>query len=311
MPDELNALLTKFAREKTFRSKGPLGVALVVTDHAKTLGLPLDSESLLTGKGGQVRGLGKSAVQTILARHGISRVLAKEAGRTSRGSIEKMRDYVAFLNALHEKGQEDLDSIELFWIARVRDYFAGQPFRIKLDASRSLMTVIRDIIDQAEARQREASGTQYAGAVLQHLVGAKLELVTGANKLKHHSFSTSDAQHGRDGDFVIEDVAIHVTTSPGEAVIERCRENLDDGCRPLVVTTKRGVPIAQGLADNRGLGDRIDIFDIEQFIAFNVYERGLFAAAGRRATVAKIVERYNEIIDSVETDPSLQIAWKK
>ena len=59
-------------------------------------GLPLDPDQLVTKSGGQVRGLGQSQVQKILARHGIERVLAAEGGRTSRGSLGNMRAYVRF-----------------------------------------------------------------------------------------------------------------------------------------------------------------------------------------------------------------------
>lgn len=92
--------LEAFAAEKSFRGKGPLCVALVVTQHARTMELPFDSEKLLTEGGGQVLGLGKSAVQSVLKRHGVARVLASEGGRTSRGSLGNMREYVAFLNGL-------------------------------------------------------------------------------------------------------------------------------------------------------------------------------------------------------------------
>jgi hypothetical protein len=57
--------LAAFTAEKSFRRKGPLSVALVITQHARKMGLPLDSERLLTEGGGQVLGLGKGAVQTI------------------------------------------------------------------------------------------------------------------------------------------------------------------------------------------------------------------------------------------------------
>jgi hypothetical protein len=77
-----------------------------------------------------------------------------------------MRDYVALLNALAEHGTVDLNKIEDFWIARVQEFFAGKPFQIRLDASRSLRVVVRHILEQAVARQREMPGVQYAGAVM-------------------------------------------------------------------------------------------------------------------------------------------------
>jgi hypothetical protein len=311
MEGDLQEALNAFTRERKFNRKGPLCVALVMTQQARVNGLPLDSAGLLTEGGGQVFGLGKSAVQSILQRHGISRVLASEGGRTSRGSIGNMREYVALLNQLHAEGRADLDAIETFWIARVHEFFAAKPFRIRLDASRSLRTVVRDVLEQAEERQKTTPGVHYAGAVMQHMVGAKLDCALGAGKFEHNSYSTSDQQSGRSGDFFLGDVAIHVTTSPGEAVIERCRDNLNDCFRPILVTGQRGFPVAEGLADNAGLADRIDVFEVEQFIALNLYELGKFGAEGRRVAVSDFVTRYNEIIDDVETDPSLKIEFKQ
>jgi hypothetical protein len=276
--------LERFATENVFRGQGPLSVALVVTQHAKELGLPLDPAKLVTGGGGQVLGLGKGAVQAVLKRHGIDRVFAKEGGRTSCGSLGNMREYVAVLNALAEKGKVDLDGVEAFWVERVREFFAGKPFKIKLDVSRSLRTVVRDVIVQAEERQRNAPGMNYAGAVLQHLVGAKLDCALGKGSLKHNSFSTADAPGNRAGDFLLGDVAIHVTTSPGEAL---------------------------ELASRVGLGERVDVFEIEQFVALNLYELAKVAADGRKTAVTDLVNRYNEIVGEVETDPSLKIELRR
>lgn len=308
---DLKESLKEFNKKNKFSRKGPLCVALVITQHAKKMGLPLAPNNLLTDGGGQVLNLGKSSVQTVLKRHGIARTLAAEGGRTSRGSIGNMREYVAFLNHMAEKGNVDLDAVEAFWIERVHDFFAGKPFKIRLDSSRSLRTLIRDVLAQAEERQREASGLQYAGAVLQHFVGAKLDCALGEGMFEHNSFSTSDAQSGRAGDFLIGDVAVHVTTAPGEAVVERCRDNINDGFRPIIVTTQRGLAAAEVLSENAGLGDRIDVFEVEQFVALNLYELGKFAADGRRIAVGDLVTRYNEIVDEFETDPSLKIEFRK
>ena len=307
MTGDLTFTMQTFTKDRKFDRKGPLSVALVVTQHARNMGLPLDPEKLLTEGGGQVLGLGKSAVQAILHRHEIERVLAAEGGRTSRGSISNMREYVALLNRIHGDGHADLQAIEAFWVARVHEFFAAKPFRVRLDASSSLRVVVRDILEQAEERQKAAFGVWYVGAVMQHMVGAKLDCALGPGKFQHNGFTTSDEQSGRKGDFFVGDVAIHVTTSPGEAAIQRCSDNLNDGHRPILVTRQRGLTVAEALAENVGLGDRIDIFEIEQFIALNLYEMGKFVMEGRRAVLKDFVTRYNEIIDEVETDPSLRI----
>ena len=311
MSKELQDALIQFTKDKQFRGKGPLSVALVVTQHARTMGVPLNADNLVTGGGGQVLGQGKGAVQAVLKRHGIDRILASEGGRTSRGSLGNMREYVAFLSEINDRKLVDLDAIELFWINRVHEFFAGKPFKIKLDATRGLRAVVRDVISQAEERQKTMPGVYYAGAVLQYLVGAKLDCALGPGKFEHNSFTTADAPSGRAGDFLLGDVAIHVTTSPGEGLLLRCNENLNDGIRPIVVTTKRGLPIAEGLAENKGIADHLDVFEIEQFVALNLYEIAKFANEGRQIALKDLVERYNVIVDEVDTDPSIKIELKK
>jgi hypothetical protein len=276
------------------------------------MSFPLEPEAFLAESGTQVSGLGLAPVQAILNRRGIDRILAKEGGRTSRGSVGNMRKYLEFLNREALTGQIDFDSVESFWIQKVYAFFAGQPFTVKLDPSKGLRAVVRDVVEQAMRRQRDSGGVTYAGAVLQHLVGAKLECVLAADcpKPLHFSFTTSDSQTDRAGDFLVGDVAIHVTTSPGEAIIGRCMENLDQGYRPVIVTLQKGLTVAEGLAANAGIADRLDIFEIEQFVALNLYEIGKFRATGRRTAVEELVERYNAIVDEIETDPSLQIAMR-
>ncbi len=311
MPNALADALDEFVTEREFKGQGSLCVALVVTKHARERGMPLDSGTLVTAGGGQVLGLGKSAVQAVLKRHGIERVLAAEGGRTSRGSLHNMKEYVVFLNDLHRRCMADIDAIENYWIDRVRAFFAGKPFTVKLDSSRGLRHVVRDILDQAINRQKQARRINFAGAVSQHLVGAKLDCVLDDHTIEHNGFSTADAPRNRVGDFLVGDVAVHVTTAPGEAVIERCRENLDSGLKPVLVTLRNGAVVAEGLANNKGLAHRIDIFEIEQFVALNLYELGGFDTQGRQIVIRDMVNKYNEIIEDVETDPSLKIEIRK
>jgi hypothetical protein len=303
---DLAKSLSSLVATRKFRGKGPLCVALVITGHARK-GLPLDPEKLLTAQGGQVLGLGKSSVQNVLKKHGITRLLASEGGRTSRGSIENMRAYVGLLNSLHAAGIADLDEIEKFWITQVEAFFAGKPFKLRLDSSLGLRAVIRNLVTQAEERQKASAGTMYHGTLMQHLVGAKLDLVLGLGIVTHNGSNTSDQKPDRTGDFDIGDVSIHVSTSPSEALIQKCAANFDAGKRPMIVTTRKGVVMAEGLAENAGIGDRLDVIEFEQFIATNLHELGRFEAAQRRLKVGELIDRYNEVIDEFETDPSLQI----
>lgn len=307
MMAELQQKLTEYQREKRLTSKGKLAAILYVSRLARKNGLPLDASILVTDGKGQVLGLGKSAVQAILKDYGITRVLAEEAGRTSRGSLGNMQEYVAFLNELHADGIADTDKIEVWWVARVHDYFSAQPFTLKFDTSKSMRAIIRDLLAQAFKRQKENPGTMYGGAVLQHLVGAKLSIVLPDGQVKNHGFSVSDAVSARNGDFIIDEAIIHVTTAPSEALMRKCESNLHAGTRPIIITTYESMPGAESLANIQGIGGRVDILEAEQFIATNVYELSKFETSQRKVTVERLVEKYNEIVEQCETDPSLKI----
>jgi len=118
MTEELEDFLTDFTQSKNFRTAGPVSVALAVTSFAKKQGLPLDSSKLVTPSGTQVLGLTRNLVQGILARNGVTEILASEAGRTSRGSVANMAAYVNFLNSLSTSKNFDLDHVEKFWVSQ-------------------------------------------------------------------------------------------------------------------------------------------------------------------------------------------------
>jgi hypothetical protein len=290
-------------------SKGSLSLALILTRNAKAKTFPLSKSDFVTGAGGQVVGLGGGAIKKILRDYSIDRILSSEGGRTSRGNMERMEAYVDLLNALHDAGELNLGEAEGFWVGRAIAYFDAQPFIFKLDAARSLRACVRDLIAQAVERQREVKGTKYAGAVMQHLVGAVLDITVDGG-LKHHGFAVADAPSARSGDFLLGDVAIHVTTAPGEALIGKCVSNLSTGLRPLIVTTEDGVGGARALARQAGIDERLDVIEIEQFLATSLYKRSRFDRDARSAAVAELVERYNVIVAECETDPSLRIAFE-
>lgn len=100
----------------------------------------------------------------------------------------RLMAYADVLNGLFQSNELDLEAAEKFWVQRVNEYFQSKPFSFKLDASKSLRFCVRHLLSQAVERQREAKGTMYAGAVMQHLVGAKLDLITGRG-VEHYACS--------------------------------------------------------------------------------------------------------------------------
>lgn len=310
LPDtHLTGLLDSYKASHGLNSKGRIATMIFASRLARGSGIPFDIERGITTEGeGQVKGLGKGPVQAILRDYGITKVLAEEAGRTSRGSLGNIRSYLSFLNGLAPLTGETLASIEAWWVEQAKRFFNAKPFALRFVASQSIRSVIRDLLAQAKKRQDEAGGTMLVGAMLQHLVGAKLELALPKANIQHNGFSVADAAGGRAGDFDIGSAAIHVTTSPGEAVIRKCASNLAAGKQPLIITVADMLLIADYLADQAGIGHQLDILDAEQFIVANLHELGGFHGDRRRVTVESLIDKYNAIVDANESDPSLKIS---
>jgi hypothetical protein len=298
------------AKQRKFLQKGGLCVGLVVTRIAQNEGLPLNAANLRTDEGGQVRGLGKAAVQAILEEFGIKKTLAEEGGRTSRGSLGLMEAYVAALNDAHKpRSPIDLSKVMGWWIEKVRAHFSSEGPKFHFDIAKSVSSNLAGIFAQSLEIQKNSGGTNYVGAMLQHLVGAKLDIVLGAGLIQHHGFSTADNPTGRNADFEINAIAIHVTTHPTEALIRKAALNLQSGLKPIIVTLADGVEGAHFLLKGTEWRDRVDIMDADQFLTANIYEHSLFKAEDCKPTLLSILERYNEIVDQCETDPVLKIRF--
>lgn len=87
----------------------------------------------------------------------------------------------------------------------------------------------------------------------------------------------------------------------------KCEANLNEGLQPLIITTETGVGGAEALAKNSGLGERIEILEIGQFVTTNICELSQFSAAQRPSVIRDIFRKYNEIVEECETDPSLKV----
>ena len=303
----LQRKLEQFRNDHNVRKKGSLSVVLHLTRAARERVFPLNENDFLAKSGGQVRGLSKSSVQAVLRDYGVTRTLAQEGGRTSRGSVGLMKAYVRFLNDLHSQNMLDVDAIEQWWVDRVRDYFASMPLKMKYDPSKSIQALFDDLFQQARRREEDDPGATCLGSVLQHLVGAKLALALPDVKLTHFGASVADHSTKRAGDFQIDRTVIHVTTMPSESLLEKCRDNLDANLIPVIVTLSDRAPVARANAEMLSISDRVEIFSAEQFLAANLHEISAFRVTRREATLHELIDRYNELIELYETDPGLKI----
>ena len=299
----LRESLDSFRDERKVTSKGSLSVVIQLTRMFSKDSLPIDPSDYVTEREGQVKGLGGGNLKSVLADHGINRTLSREGGRTSRGSMGIMTAYADFINGL--PAPVDFDAIEAYWVEQVRLFFSAKPFKLNADSSKSMASTVDDLMAQARRREKENPGTTYAGTVLQHLVAAKLCLIVPDVEI--NGADVADAPTGRGGDFMVGDTAIHCTTAPGQPLIEKCGANISAGIRPVIITIAERVKTARDLAEDAGISERLEVWDIQQFLSMNVYEHGLFERDERMKTVSKIVTGYNSIIDKYESDPSLKI----
>jgi len=303
--------LVQYQTNNKLSGKGQIATMIFASRLVLNKGLPFDIVKGITTEGeGQVKGLSKSAVQAILKDHGITRVLAEEGGRTSRGSLGNIRHFIGFLNELHQQGLANMPHVETWWVAQAKQFFNAKPFALKFESGKSLRFVIRNLLAQAKTRQAESNGTMFVGAMLQHLVGAKLALAMPNEEIKHHGFSVADGPSSRSADFEIGQACLHVTTSPGEAVARKCEDNLNAGLHPVIITIHAMLPAADIFTANLGISELVDVLDAEQFIVGNLHELGGFQSAQRRVTVEALIDRYNAIVEETETDHSLRISTK-
>lgn len=280
-----------------------LAVLEVMRDH-----YPIEQQHFLTD-GNQVKTSGK-LIQKILSRFGETRIYTREGGRTTRSTRPAAERLVERLNgspagerfaALEgEERQKTIDDLQGWLAQRVREYFDQKRIEVEIDLSKSTRSIVADILAVATSRRQ-------GGAVAQHLVGAKLALRFPEETIANFSSTTADQQLGRSGDFVVKDAIFHVTMVPGEAVVEKCRENLKNGYRPFLVVPEHKLGMALGLAEQKEIGERVAIYSIEAFVSQNIEELATFGKTKLAEELREFLETYNLRVQEVETDLSLLI----
>jgi len=280
----------------------------MVAEHFKE-SFPQPWENMLSRQGGQIRGCSGPAVQGIISRFGQhDKIYSSEGGRTNREQRPAAED---LHRRLHDTGLgsfNESDRVKL--LGRLQEYIYScqvlpwcqrQRLSVEIDPKCSLPQIISSILEAA----RES---KLAGPVAQHLVGAKLCLRFPDKDIPNYTYSASDETTERAGDFQVADTAIHVTVAPGEKVIARCEENISNGYRPLLLVPQgEEVQGARMLAGHRDLQDLLQVTSIEDFVGCNISEIGQFEQARINTHLAELLRVYNERVDEVETDKSIQI----
>lgn len=272
-------------------------------------GMPITDERLYSEGKSQVRGLSGSTISKILEQHAETRLFTREGGRTSRGTIFLAASFRDVLNNTHALVSEPIDEkltsnqLEAFFTQCVRlDYFDKQRITVELDYSKPVSSVVSDILKAAAERSDKPTG-----AVLQHLIGAKLQLRFPDVKIGNDRANAADLHTDREGDFQVGTTAFHVTTAPMEKLISRCAENKRAGYRPVILTLESKVIAARQMADNVGMSEQIAVQAAETFIGNNIEEIAIYDGDKIREGLARLIRTYNARINAIEIDKSLMI----
>lgn len=272
-------------------------------------GIPITDARLYSDGKSQVRGLSGATISKILEQHGETRIFTREGGRTSRGTIYLAAAFRDVLNNTQVQGFEPVDAVfvskqleEFFTQCVRRDYFDKQRITVELDHTKPVSAVISDILKAAAERSDKPTG-----AVLQHLIGAKLQLRFPHVEIGNDRANAADLQTDREGDFQVGTTAFHVTTAPMEKLISRCVENKRAGYRPVILTLEGKVMAARQLADNVGMSEMISVQAAETFIGNNIEEIAIYDGDRIREGLARLIRTYNTRIGSIEIDKSLMI----
>lgn len=272
-------------------------------------GMPITDERLYSSGKSQVRGLSGPTIAKILEQHGETRIFTREGGRTSRGTVLLAAAIRDVLNdtAISVGDTVDADyvssQLEAFFTKCVRlDYFDKQRITVDIDHTKPLASVVSDILRAAAERSDKPTG-----AVLQHLVGAKLQLRFPEEKIGSDRANAADMHTDREGDFQVGTTAFHVTTAPMEKLISRCVENKRAGYRPVILTLESKVQAAKQMADNVGMSEQISVQSAEIFIGTNIEEISTYDGDRIREGLAKLIRTYNSRIEQIESDKSLMI----
>ena len=267
--------------------------------------IDLNIESHKTAGSDQLRNATKPNVQKILARFGEERVLLQEGGRTNRGL---MTNLAPLLDGLHnidfinlEEGDKDMaiEAMQSFLADRARDLFNSDKISFQYKSDISSREIVNSILKAAQERQK-------IGQVSEYMVGAKLALRFPSYDIRNSAASAADEQTDEHGDFQINDCVFHVTASPNRGHYEKCGRNLSNGYRVFLLVPDDKLPGARQIIMDE-IGEGVSVESIQSFVSQNIEELSEFAGDKVAKSIRSLLKKYNERVDEVETDLSLQI----
>ena len=268
----------------------------------------LDRKTHTTSSGAQVKMQTQHNVSNILARFGETRPITSEAGRTSSGSLHAVEELLEALKltCLDELDKQRRNTVltrminHLVWLAgkhAAAEERTKARIAVEYDPTQNASQIVSDALEGAEHK---------AGAVAQHLVGAKLQLRLPDVEIPNYGYSTADVQTGRRGDFEVNDTVFHVTVAPNDGHYKKCASDVRGGYR-VYLLVRDDVRVGAEQIAHQSHSERIAVQSIEAFIGQNLDELSGFSKSTFEKRFLKLLELYNKRVAAVEADKSLLI----
>lgn len=277
--------------------------AILVTLDKLRRNYNLDIDFHSTDSGKQVSLLGKPNVSKVLEDFGETRKIPEEGGRTNRGALYEVEQFLEVLESTklsdisEDRRRATLRRMMTHLVWAAGEYHERARVPVEYNPAQNATQIISRTLDIAESK---------AGAVAQHLVGAKLQIRLPDVDVENHAVSTADAQTQRRGDFQINDAVFHVTISPFEGHYEKCETDVRDGYR-VYLLVRNDMRVAAEQTANKNYSANIAVQAIESFIGQNLDELSEFSKQTFKNRFKSLLELYNERVSNVESDPSLLI----
>ncbi|WP_373512576.1 DUF4928 family protein [Persicitalea sp.] len=234
-----------------------------------------------------------------------------EAGRTSTGTKRAGLDMIKIVNSvvynapnslLREYGLASVRVLNNLVLNKLDEHEALGGIEVNYSSNETIGSFISKIINTSSSN---------SGAILQHLVGAKLELRYRNNSnviVSHNKASTADFQTKRRGDFDLGNSVIHVTKSPNLDHFTKALENAKSGRTTYLLIPSDRMGISDLTKDlDPSYRSKVNIYSIEQFISQNLDELSEFKREISINNLEILLKKYNELIDIYENDSSLKI----
>lgn len=251
-------------------------------------------------------------IRKITDRHGKSHLFSSgEFGRTSTGTKRAGLEFIQLIHNSLENGTKGSGGAGPEGLALIshlfhrvfellQAYYDLGGIEAKFMASESIATYLTKVINSHGVNP---------GAVLQHLVGAKLALRFGELKIIHHSSSAADMQTGRLGDFEIGSAVFHVTKRANDGHYRKALQNADNGRTVYLLIPSEIQEATRKYADQLDpqFSSKINVFSVEQFVAQNLDELAFFDRLEALKKFERLLSTYNVLIDEHENDSSLRV----